>query len=57
MILIRRSKEKSFIIFSDSVSSLEVLSGFNLELHVVCGIIKDYTHPTNSSKIIVVLDT
>ena len=42
--LIRRSKEKNFIIFSDSVSSLEAISGFKLEIDIVQNIIKDYTH-------------
>ena len=33
--LIRRSKEKNFIIFSDSMSSLEAISGFKLEIDIV----------------------
>jgi len=34
----------SFIIFSDSMSSLEVLKGFKLESDLVQNVIKDYTH-------------
>jgi len=41
MTLICRSKEKSFIVFSDSMSSLEALSGFKIELYLLYGIIKD----------------
>ena len=49
--VIRRRKEKNFIIFSDSMSSLEA-SGFKLEIDIVQNIIKDYTHLANSGKII-----
>ena len=41
---VRRSKEKNFIIFSDSMSSLEAISGFKLEIDIVQNIIKDYTN-------------
>ena len=51
--LIRRSKEKNFIIFSDSMSSLEAISGFKLEIDIVQNIIKDYTHLANSGKTII----
>jgi len=51
--LIHRSKVKSFIVFSDSMSSLKALNGFKLKLRLVYGIKKDYTHHTNSGKIIV----
>jgi len=51
--VIRRRKEKNFIIFSDSVSSLEAISGFKLEIDIVQNIIKDYTHLANSGKIII----
>ena len=37
--VIRRSKEKNFIIFSDSMSSLEAISGFKLEIDIVQNII------------------
>jgi len=50
---IRRSKEKNFIIFSDSMSSLEAISGFKLEIDIVQNIIKDYTHLANSGKTII----
>jgi len=46
--VIRRIKEKHFIIFSDSMSSLEVISGFKLKIDSVQNIIKDYTHLANS---------
>ena len=48
--VIRRSKEKNFIIFSDSMSSLEAISGFKLEIDIVQNIIKDYTHLANTGK-------
>ena len=34
---------KNFIIFSDSMSSLEAISGFKLEIDIVQYITKDYT--------------
>jgi len=56
--VIRRSKENNFVIFSDSMSSLQALSGFKLDMHFFQNIIKDYTHLTNSGKtIIFMLDT
>jgi len=51
--IIRRRKEKNFIIFSDSMSGLEAISGFKLEIDIVQHIIKDYTHLANSGKIII----
>jgi len=51
--VIRRSKEKNFIIFADSMSSLEAISRFKLEIDIVQNIIKDYTHLTNSGKTII----
>jgi len=51
--VIVRSKEKNFIIFSDSMSSLEAISGFKLEIDIVQNIIKDYTHLANSGKTII----
>jgi len=51
--VIRRGKEKNFIIFSDSMSSLEAISGFKLEIDIVQNIVKDYTHLANSGKIII----
>jgi len=41
------------VIFSDSMSSLQALSIFRLEIHFVQNIIKDYTHLTNSGKTII----
>jgi len=52
--IIRHRKEKDFIIFSDSMSSLEAISRFKLEIDIVQNIIKDYTHLANSGKIIIV---
>ena len=49
--LIHRSKDREFIIFLDSMSSLKALSGFKLELDLVHNIIKHYTHLTNNGKI------
>jgi len=51
--VIRRRKEKNFIIFSDSMSSLEAISGFKLEIDIVQNIVKYYTHLANSGKIII----
>ena len=51
--LIRCSKEKNFIIFSDSMSSLDAISGFKLEIDIVQNITKDYTHLANSDKTII----
>ena len=51
--LLQRRREKNFIIFSDSMSSLEALSGFRVELDLVYNIIKDYTRLTNNGKTIV----
>jgi len=41
--VIRRSKEKNFVIFSDSMSSLQSINGFNLDSHLVQKFLKDYT--------------
>ena len=38
--VIRRSKEYNFVIFSDSMSSLEAIRGFKLEIDIVQNIIK-----------------
>jgi len=52
--LIHCSKDREFIIFSDSMSTLNALSGFKVELDLVQNIIKDYTHlVTNNGKTIV----
>ena len=44
MYFVRRSRNSNFVIFSDSMSSLEALNGFELELDLVQKIIKDYIH-------------
>ena len=46
-------REKNFVIFSDSISSLEALSGFKVELDLVYTITKDFTRLTNNGKTIV----
>ena len=33
--VVRRSKEKNFVIFSDSLSSLQVIGGFNIDSDLV----------------------
>ena len=43
---------KRIIFFSDSVSSLEAISGFKLEIDIVQNIIKDYSHLANNGKTI-----
>jgi len=50
MRLIRKRKEKNFIIFSDSMSSLQALNGFKLELDLIQRILKDYSHLTATGK-------
>ena len=50
MDLIRRSKDTKFVIFLDSMSSLEALNGFKIELDLVQKIIKDYTNLINAGK-------
>ena len=41
--VVRRSKEKNFVIFSDSMSGLQSISGFNLDSDLVQKFLKDYT--------------
>ena len=41
--VIQCSKEKNFVIFSDSMSSLQSINGFNLESDLVQKFLKDYT--------------
>jgi len=52
--IIYRKKENNFIIFSDSMSSLQAVKSFRLELDLVYQIIKDYFHLTESGKRIVI---
>ena len=56
MRLIRKRKENNFIIFSDSMSSLQALNGFKLELGLIQKILKDYSHLTAFVKTYAVLD-
>ena len=46
--LICRSKEKNFIIFSESMSSLQAVSGFKIEIDIVQNIIQFYTNLANT---------
>jgi len=41
--VVRRSKEKNVVIFSDSMSSLQSIYGFNLDSDLVQKFLKDYT--------------
>jgi len=41
--VVRCSKEKNFVIFSDSLSSLQSINGFNLDSDLVQKFLKDYT--------------
>jgi len=50
MRLIRKRKEKNFIVFSDSMSSLQALNGFKLELNLIQKLLKDYSHLTAIGK-------
>jgi len=52
--IIYRRKENNLIIFSDSMSSLQAVKSFRLELDVVYQIIKEYSHLTESGKRIVI---
>jgi len=52
MDFIRHSKDSRFIVFSDSNSSLEALSGFRIELDLVPKVIKDYTSLIKAGKVI-----
>ena len=47
------AKRRISLFFSDSMSSLEAISGFKLEIDIVQNIIKDYTHLANSDKTII----
>jgi len=49
--MVRRSKEKNFVIFSDSMSSLQSIYGFNLTL--VQKFLKDYTILAKNGKNII----
>ena len=51
--VVRRSKEKNFVIFSDSKSSLQSINGFNLDSDLVEKFLKDYTVLTKNGKNII----
>jgi len=51
--VVRRSKEKNFVIFSDSVSSLQSIYGFNLDSDFVQKFLKDYTILAKNGKNII----
>jgi len=48
--VVRCSKEKNFVIFSDSMSRLQSINGFNLDSHLVQKFLKDYSVLTKTSK-------
>jgi len=50
MDFVRRSKDTKFIVFSDSMSKLEGLNGFKIEVDLV--LIKEYTSLTKAGKVI-----
>jgi len=50
MRLICKRKEKNFIIFSDSMSSLQALNVFKLELDLIQKVLKDYLYLTAIGK-------
>ena len=41
--VVRRSKEKNFVIFADSMSSLQSIYGFKLDSDLIQRFLKDYT--------------
>ena len=49
----RRSKKKNFVIFSDSMSSLQSINCFNLESDLVQKFLKDYTVLAKNGKNII----
>ena len=51
--VVRHSKEKNFVIFSDSLSSLQVIVGFNIDSDLVQKSLKDYTILAKNGKNIV----
>ena len=50
--VIRRSKLKKFVIFSDSLSSLQAIAGFNIDNDLVQKFIKEYSVQTKQGKTI-----
>ena len=51
--VVRRSKEENFVIFSDSMSSLQSIHGFNLDSDFVQKFPKDYTILAKNGKNII----
>jgi len=51
--VVRHSKEKNFVIFSDSLSSLQAIGGFNIDSDLVQKFLKDYTILAKNGKNIV----
>jgi len=51
--VVRRSKEKNFVIFSDSISSLQSINGFNLDSDLLQKFLKDYTVLAKNGKNII----
>jgi len=45
--------KRTILLSFQTISSLQALSGFKLEIHFVQNIIKDYTHLTHSGKTII----
>ena len=48
--VVRRNKENNFLIFSDSMSSLQAIDGFNIESDLVHKFLKDYSVLTENGK-------
>ena len=51
--VVRPSKETNFVIFSDSMSSLQSINGFNLDSDLVQKFLKDYTVLAKKAKTLV----
>ena len=51
--VVRRSKEKNFVIFSDSLSNLQAIGGFNIDSDLVQKFLKGYTILAKNGKNIV----
>jgi len=48
--IIRRTRSKDFVVFSDSLSSLQAIDSRKTENTLVLTILKEYTHLTNGGK-------
>ena len=51
--VVRHSKENKFVFFSDSMSSLQSINGFNLDSDLVQNFLKDYTVLAKNGKNII----